>query len=434
MGIVQQDGTIRTHSEDGKPLSGSDIGAAGGPTATKVIAAAALEGIAPPPVAQAVPPAAPAAAEIDEPAKILYYEGSAAFDKGDYAVAIEKWEESYGLSGKHVLVYNIASALEEQGRHQDAAERLSDFKGGATNLDSADIAKLESRITELRAKAAAAVSPAAGAPIGAVPAPAAAPEPAVAPEPPVLDLPESEVLQAVQTPEQKEKLNDAQKMGALYGSLLGLEIIGQTAAALSPARRYVRKEEKRLEGLAERGELGLTARERAEIRTAYERPAKAMAEEARMRGEASLAATGGTLSAGELARRRKEESQTVQQALSDAATTITQADMQKAQQQLAKLEGIKEYRTQAQQQATDSILQTVGAGAEALGEVWAAEARPEPSKAAVDNLAREYMKERNISYPEALLIAERKLAETMKQQAKTSAATTAGNDFAGLGF
>ena len=47
------------------------------------------------------------------------------------------------------------------------------------------------------------------------------------------DMPEPDALKSVQTAEQKTQLNDAQKMGALYGSLLGLEIIGQTAAALS---------------------------------------------------------------------------------------------------------------------------------------------------------------------------------------------------------
>ena len=236
-----------------------------------------------------------------------------------------------------------------------------------------------------------------------------------------VDKPQAEAPAVEKTPKQREKLNDAQKMGALYGTMLGLEIIGQTAAALSPARKYARQEEKRLENLAQRGQLGLTEGEKSEIRSAYARPVKAMASEARKRQESTLAATGANLSAAELARRRKEESQTVQRALSDAAATITQADMQKAQQQLAKLEGLKEYRTQAQQQAAGSIIGTVATGAKALGDVFATQARAEDPTSAIQSLAREYsMQNSEMTMDDAYKLAEleikRRLEEDKKKQ------------------
>ena len=55
-------------------------------------------------------------ARADNPsAEALYTAGQAAYDHGDYQIAIDKWQESYRLSGESGLLFNIAQAMRLAG-------------------------------------------------------------------------------------------------------------------------------------------------------------------------------------------------------------------------------------------------------------------------------------------------------------------------------
>ena len=50
-----------------------------------------------------------------ETAEALYAEGQAAYDRADYATAIEKWQASYQLSREPLLIFNVAQAQRQSG-------------------------------------------------------------------------------------------------------------------------------------------------------------------------------------------------------------------------------------------------------------------------------------------------------------------------------
>ena len=58
-------------------------------------------------------------------AQELYYQGKTSFDKGDYARAVAKWNESYALSKEPEMLFMIGQALENDGR---CAEALATYR------------------------------------------------------------------------------------------------------------------------------------------------------------------------------------------------------------------------------------------------------------------------------------------------------------------
>jgi tetratricopeptide (TPR) repeat protein len=63
----------------------------------------------------------------DERARQLFIDGKQAFENKEFQKAYDDFKESYRLSHKPPLLYNIASALQGLRRPHDAAEALRDF-------------------------------------------------------------------------------------------------------------------------------------------------------------------------------------------------------------------------------------------------------------------------------------------------------------------
>jgi tetratricopeptide (TPR) repeat protein len=72
-------------------------------------------------------PAAARAQQRIEQAKREFLDGRAAYERGDYKTAYDKFKQSYILSSQPALLYNIASALQGLGRPGEAAEVLRDY-------------------------------------------------------------------------------------------------------------------------------------------------------------------------------------------------------------------------------------------------------------------------------------------------------------------
>lgn len=88
----------------------------------------------------------------DARAKELYENGADLYDEGRYDDAVAAWEESYRLSNKALLLYNIANAEERAGRYRDALEHLNRYRAFATSDERSildrRISNLERRIAE----------------------------------------------------------------------------------------------------------------------------------------------------------------------------------------------------------------------------------------------------------------------------------------------
>ncbi len=82
----------------------------------------------------------------DARAKELYENGAELYDEGRYDDAVAAWEEAYRLSGRALLLYNIANAQERAGHYVEALEQLNRYRAFAT-ADERDI--LDRRIRNL---------------------------------------------------------------------------------------------------------------------------------------------------------------------------------------------------------------------------------------------------------------------------------------------
>jgi tetratricopeptide (TPR) repeat protein len=78
-------------------------------------------------LALALAPSVAHAQQRIEQAKKEYLDGRAAYERGDYRVAYDKFKQSYILSQQPALLYNIASALQGLGRPGEAADALKDY-------------------------------------------------------------------------------------------------------------------------------------------------------------------------------------------------------------------------------------------------------------------------------------------------------------------
>ncbi len=87
----------------------------------------------------------------DARARELYENGVDLYDEGRYDDAVAAWEESYRLSNKALLLYNIANAEERAGRYADAMDHLNRYRAFAT-ADEREI--LDRRITNLERRIA----------------------------------------------------------------------------------------------------------------------------------------------------------------------------------------------------------------------------------------------------------------------------------------
>ncbi|AKF03580.1 hypothetical protein DB32_000729 [Sandaracinus amylolyticus] len=90
----------------------------------------------------------------DEQARTHFESGRLYFERGEYDAALREFEAAYELSHRTQLLYNIYLTLERLGRPGDAADRLEAFVAASTELDAEARANFETRIANLRERAA----------------------------------------------------------------------------------------------------------------------------------------------------------------------------------------------------------------------------------------------------------------------------------------
>ena len=110
--------------------------------------------------ARAVDPVAPGSTADDARARELYENGSILYEEGRYEDAIAAWQEAYRLSGRPLLLFNTANALERLGRYDEAMTLLQRYRAyaPAEERETLDrrIRNLETRIDEQQERAVAA--------------------------------------------------------------------------------------------------------------------------------------------------------------------------------------------------------------------------------------------------------------------------------------
>lgn len=88
----------------------------------------------------------------DARARELYYRGDRLYGEGSYDEATRAFEESYALSARPELLFNMANALERAGRYEEALQALNRFLPDAPeNLQHAvrkRIEALEARVEQ----------------------------------------------------------------------------------------------------------------------------------------------------------------------------------------------------------------------------------------------------------------------------------------------
>lgn len=101
---------------------------------------------------------ASAQASADQRARELYLQGDRHYSEGRYELAVTAFQESYALSGRPLLLYNLANAYERLGRHVEALDALRRYQPHASPDEqltlSSRIAALEARIAQQMAQEA----------------------------------------------------------------------------------------------------------------------------------------------------------------------------------------------------------------------------------------------------------------------------------------
>jgi hypothetical protein len=122
--------------------------------------------------------------------------------------------------------------------------------------------------------------------------------------------------------------------------------------------RYAAEQLEELQAREARGQLGLSAGERAEMERQMMDPVRTMARDIQRAGEAERASAGAVTSAAAQVRADRERQRLIADQARQAGAQITQADMAKADQELKKMESLMAYKAQRQQQALANLQQT----------------------------------------------------------------------------
>ncbi len=94
-----------------------------------------------------------AQASDDEQARTHFMAGTSYFDQARYEEAAAEFEESYRLSGRGLLLVNIARCFERLGRWDDAVSYLERYLADAGDVENRNT--LEARLASYRERAAA---------------------------------------------------------------------------------------------------------------------------------------------------------------------------------------------------------------------------------------------------------------------------------------
>jgi tetratricopeptide (TPR) repeat protein len=84
-------------------------------------------------------------------ARDLYMEGDRHYNEGRYELAVQAFQESHRLSGRPLLLFNLANAYERLGRYAEALDALRNYEPHAQPQERAQVG---ARITALEARAA----------------------------------------------------------------------------------------------------------------------------------------------------------------------------------------------------------------------------------------------------------------------------------------
>ena len=106
--------------------------------------------------ALALSPAAAHAQANDQRARDLYVQGDRYYAEGRYELAVQAFQESYRLSGRPLLLFNLANALERIGRYAEALDALRRYQPSAPPHEQM---ALRTRIATLEQRAAQAPPP-----------------------------------------------------------------------------------------------------------------------------------------------------------------------------------------------------------------------------------------------------------------------------------
>lgn len=87
----------------------------------------------------------------DEQARALYAEGDRHYNEGRYELAVQAFQRAYELSGRPLLLFNLANAYERLGRYYDALQAL---RGYAPHAPPNETAQVTARISALEQRAA----------------------------------------------------------------------------------------------------------------------------------------------------------------------------------------------------------------------------------------------------------------------------------------
>jgi tetratricopeptide (TPR) repeat protein len=94
--------------------------------------------------------------EEDVRARELYRNGEQLYEEGLYEDAIVAWERAYDLSGRPLLLYNIANALERIGKWEEALRRINQYRAFATEAERETLDRrmraIERRIEEKKSQ------------------------------------------------------------------------------------------------------------------------------------------------------------------------------------------------------------------------------------------------------------------------------------------
>lgn len=122
-----------------------------------LLSLALIAAFAPSPITFAQDADTPASAEVapvdgDEQARVLYLRGDRLYSEGRYEEATAAFQESYELSGRPGLLFNIANAYERLGQLEEALQALQRFAPDAPEHQRATvntrISSIEERLRE----------------------------------------------------------------------------------------------------------------------------------------------------------------------------------------------------------------------------------------------------------------------------------------------
>lgn len=94
--------------------------------------------------------------DADEDARQMFEAGAVAYERGRYDLALSQFQESYRLSNRPVLLYNVGTTLDRLRRDEEAVDAFERFVSAMPDHPNAALAR--ERITFLRARIAAEAS------------------------------------------------------------------------------------------------------------------------------------------------------------------------------------------------------------------------------------------------------------------------------------